>query len=127
MKVNRKITKKIKRIFSLYNLMVFVCVIFILISMFILFKPEKQETNKIDVVQNEEKVKGEITEEEARKLAKKQFKNLGEKNIKEDELNVKKIERSGEEYYYISSAKNTMEILIKSGKITRINSAIVEE
>ena len=47
--------------------------------------------------------------------------------VKKEDLQVKKIQRSGEEYYYISSANNTMEIQISSGKITRINSATVEE
>lgn len=123
-----KINKKIKRIFNLYNIAIFACIIIILISMYIIFKPEKQETpSGIEVVQSDKGEDKEITEQEARKLAKKQFKKLGEKNIKEENLQVKKIQRSGEEYYYISSAENTMEIKIKSGKVTRINSATVEE
>ena len=122
------INKKIKRIFNLYNLGIFTCIVVILVSGYIIFKPEKQETpSGIEVVQSDKEENEEITEEEARKVAKKQFKKLGEKNIKEENLQVKKIQRSGEEYYYISSAENTMEIQIKGGKVTRINSATVEE
>ena len=122
------INKKIKRIFNLYNLGIFTCIVVILVSGYIIFKPEKQETpSGIEVVQSDKEENEGITEEEARKVAKKQFKKLGEKNIKEENLQVKKIQRSGEEYYYISSAENTMEIQIKGGKVTRINSATVEE
>ena len=59
-------------------------------------------------------------------MAIKQFKKLGE-NINEKELKVMKIQRKGEEYYYISSKENTLEIKLKGGKVTRINSATVEE
>ena len=123
-----KISRKIRKIFSLYNIAILACVALILISMYIIFKPDKIETpSGIEVVQSNKKDTEEITEDEARDLAKKQFKKIGEKNIKKENLNVSKIQRSGEEYYYISSAENTMEIQIKSGKVTRINSATVEE
>ena len=97
--------------------------------MFVIFKPDTKNTTteksntKTEIIKTEEK---EITEENARKLAKKQFKKLGEKNIKEKGLNVEKIQRKGEEYYYITSEKNTLEIKIDSGKITRVNSVAVE-
>ena len=69
----------------------------------------------------------EITEEKARKVAVEQFKRLGEKRAKTEQLKVQKILRNEAEYYYISSEKNTLEIQIKGGKITRINSASVQE
>lgn len=128
MKVNEKF-RKIKKIFRPYNLAIFGCIIVILASMFVIFKPDTKNTTteksntKTEIIKTEEK---EITEENARKLAKKQFKKLGEKNIKEKELNVEKIQRKGEEYYYITSEKNTLEIKIDSGKITRVNSVAVE-
>lgn len=128
MKVNKKF-RKIKEIFRPYNLAIFGCIIVILASMFVIFKPDTKNTTteksntKTEIIKTEEK---EITEENARKLAKKQFKKLGEKNIKEKELNVEKIQRKGEEYYYITSEKNTLEIKIDSGKITRVNSVAVE-
>ncbi len=129
MKVNKKFRKIIKKIFRPYNLAIFGCIIVILASMFVIFKPDTKNTTtekyktKTEIIKTEER---EITEENARKLAKKQFKKLGEKNIKEKELNVEKIQRKGEEYYYITSEKNTLEIKIDSGKITRVNSVAVE-
>ena len=129
MKVNKKFRKIIKKIFRPYNLAIFGCIIVILASMFVIFKPDTKNTTteksntKTEIIKTEEK---DITEENARKLAKKQFKKLGEKNIKEKELNVEKIQRKGEEYYYITSEKNTLEIKIDSGKITRVNSVAVE-
>ncbi len=129
MKVNKKFRKIIKKIFRPYNLAIFGCIIVILASMFVIFKPDTKNTTteksntKTEIIKTEEK---EITEENARKLAKKQFKKLGEKNIKEKELNVEKIQRKGEEYYYITSEKNTLEIKIDSGNITRVNSVAVE-
>lgn len=129
MKVKKKFRKIIKKIFRPYNLAIFGCIIVILASMFVIFKPDTKNTTteksntKTEIIKTEEK---EITEENARKLAKKQFKKLGEKNIKEKELNVEKIQRKGEEYYYITSEKNTLEIKIDSGKITRVNSVAVE-
>lgn len=129
MKVNKKFRKIIKKIFRPYNLAIFGCIIVILASMFVIFKPDTKNTTteksntKTEIIKTEEK---EITEENARKLAKKQFKKLGEKNIKEKRLNVEKIQRKGEEYYYITSEKNTLEIKIDSGKITRVNSVAVE-
>lgn len=129
MKVNKKFRKIIRKIFRPYNLAIFGCIIVILASMFVIFKPDTKNTTteksntKTEIIKTEEK---EITEENARKLAKKQFKKLGEKNIKEKELNVEKIQRKGEEYYYITSEKNTLEIKIDSGNITRVNSVAVE-
>ena len=129
MKVNKKFRKIIKKIFRPYNLAIFGCIIVILASMFVIFKPDTKNTTtekyktKTEIIKTEER---EITEENARKLAKKQFKKLGEKNIKEKELNVEKIQRKGEDYYYITSEKNTLEIKIDSGKITRVNSVAVE-
>lgn len=133
MKINKKTIKTIKKIFSLYNLAILACIVIIIVSIYVIFKPNNKEKSadknvtqnvKIEVVKSNTK---EITEENARNLAKKQFKKLGEKNIKEEELSVEKIQRQGEEYYYISSKENTLEIQIKSGKITRVNSVAVQE
>lgn len=133
MKINKKTIKTIKKIFSLYNLAILACIVIIIVSIYVIFKPNNKEKSadknvtqnvKIEVVKSNTK---EITEENARNLAKKQFKKLGEKNIKEEELSVEKIQRQGEKYYYISSKENTLEIQIKSGKITRVNSVAVQE
>ena len=68
----------------------------------------------------------EITQQEARKLAVKQFKELDEKWVREKELEVLEFSRANEYYYYISSKENTIEIKKNGGKITRINSVPVQ-
>lgn len=55
----------------------------------------------------------------------KKFKDLGE-NAKKNDLEVLKIQRKGELYYYISSKENTVEVRISDNKITRVNSVPVE-
>lgn len=122
-----KLKRKLKRIFNLHNIVILLCVIALIVCMYILFKTQIDEaigkmTSGTDVVSTS--AKGEITEKQANKLAIKQFKKLGEK-VKEEELKTMKIQREGEEYYYISSKDNTLEIKIKTGEITRINSVPV--
>lgn len=125
MKINTKI---IKRIFKPYNIAISICVIIIIVSAYIIFKPEKKQTpSGLEVVQSNIEKGQQITEKEAKQLAEKQFKKLGEKNIKKDQFEVLKIQRKGEEYYYISSSQNTVEIKINGGEITMINSATIEE
>ena len=86
-----------------------------------------QVTQKEDVkvVENGNSA-NEITQQEARKLAVKQFKELDEKWIKEKDLEVLEFSRANEYYYYISSKENTIEIKKDGGKITRINSVPVQ-
>lgn len=94
---------------------------------------QAKPTNNNEVTQKDE-VKvvqsgnsgNEITEQEARKLAAKQFKELNEKWVKEKELEVLEFSRANEYYYYISSKENTVEIKKDGGKITRINSVPVQ-
>lgn len=126
-----KINRKLKRVFNLYNIAILVCIIVILISLYIFFVPEKvatedetKQSKTEEVVQTKED-KG-ISENKARKLAVKQLKKLGEE-VKEDELEVIEIQRSGTRYYYITSKENALEIRIENGKIERINSELVEE
>lgn len=126
MEINIKET--LKKSLKWYNICILVCVIIILILLFIILKPKGQKpktVNGIKVISSTIKEDEEIKEEEARKMAVKQFKKLGE-NISEKDLNVTTIRRSGELYYYIQSQQNTLEIKIKGGEITRINSVIVE-
>lgn len=127
--------EKLKKIISLYNIAVATCIIVIIVSLYIILKPEEGEifakkekitVNGVEVVQSNKKETEEISEKEARKIAVKQLKKLNE-NVKEDSLSLTKIQRKGEEYYYIVSQKNNLEIKIKGGKITRINSSLVEE
>ena len=128
--------EKLKNIVNLYNIAVVICVVVIIVSLCIILKPEDGEifakqkeklmVDGVEVIQSNKKETEEISEKEARKIAVKQFKKLNE-NVKEDSLSVMKIQRKGEEYYYIVSQKNNMEIKIMGGKVTRINSSLVEE
>lgn len=128
--------EKLKNIVNLYNIAVVICVVVIIVSLCIILKPEdggifakqkeKLMVDGVEVIQSNKKETEEISEKEARKIAVKQFKKLDE-NVKEDSLSVTKIQRKGEEYYYIVSQKNNVEIKIMGGKITRVNSSLVEE
>lgn len=128
--------EKLKNIVNLYNIAVVICVVVIIVSLCIILKPEdggifakqkeKLMVDGVEVIQSNKKETEEISEKEARKIAVKQFKKLNE-NIKEDSLSVTKIQRKGEEYYYIVSQRNNVEIKIMGGKITRVNSSLVEE
>ena len=128
--------EKLKNIVNLYNIAVVICVVVIIVSLCIILKPEdggifakqkeKLMVDGVEVIQSNKKETEEISEKEARKIAVKQFKKLNE-NIKEDSLSVTKIQRKGEEYYYIVSQRNNGEIKIMGGKITRVNSSLVEE
>lgn len=96
------------------------------------FKPESSENNqetakkqdKVEIVNADVKAGDKTSEKQAKKTAVKQFKKLGE-NTKEEDLQIMKIQRKGEEYYYITSKENTLEIKIDTGKVTRINSVEV--
>ena len=125
----RKIKKEIKKIVTRRNMIILACVIFMICLLcFFIFKPTEIKTaSGIKVIETNMKENEEITEEKAGKVAVKQFKKLGEKSVKEDQVSIKKIAREGEEYYYITSKENTLEIQIKGGKITRVNSVLVEE
>lgn len=125
-------TTKLKKMLNGYNIATFVCVVAIVASFYIIFKPSDSENeiktpSGIKVVNTNVKEDDEITEEKARKVAVEQFKRLGERRVKTEQLKVQKILRKEAEYYYITSERNTLEIQIKGGKITRINSASVEE
>ena len=92
-------------------------------------KEEKETKNNssskkdVKIVDSE---KEKISEKDARKIAKKQFKELDEK-VKAEDLEVQKIQRQGEDYYYISSENNTCEIKIATGQITRLNSVKIDQ
>ena len=129
MKSNKNIGKKIKRFLDLYNLAIIICIIIIAVSLYIIFKPNNSgmlTRSGIEVVQSNTKKGEEISEKQALKIAVRQFKILNE-NVKEKDLNIIKIQRNNEKYYYITSANNSLEIKIDSGKVTRINAAPVEE
>ncbi len=123
-----KISKKMKRIFNFYNLAIIVCVIVIIVALIIIFRPnsgDKVIFDGVEIVQSKVDSDQEISEKDAKKLAIKQFKKMDESDINEDSLKVIKIKREGKEFYYIASAKNTLEIQILGGNITRINSVVI--
>lgn len=124
----KELKRKLKRALTPYHIATTICIIVLIISLCIILKPDTKKTpSGITVVSSKTKENEEITEEEAKELAIKQFKKLGEKNPEKDKVNIIKIDRNGEEYYYVTSAENTAEIKIKGGQITRINSASVTE
>lgn len=126
--LKRKLKRKLKRALTPYHIATTICLIVLITSLCIILKPETKKTpSGITVVSSKTKENEEITEEEAKELAIKQFKKIGDKNLEKDKINIIKIDRNGEEYYYVTSAENTAEIKIKSGQITRINSASVTE
>lgn len=126
--LKRKLKRKLKRALTPYHIATTICLIVLITSLCIILKPETKKTpSGITVVSSKTKENEEITEEEAKELAIKQFKKIGEKNLEKDKINIIKIDRNGEEYYYVTSAENTAEIKIKGGQITRINSASVTE
>lgn len=133
MKMNKKLVRKIKRLFKPYNLAIFACIIIIIVSLAIIIKPngnnfsQKANNNENITTSQEESNKEEIKEKKAREIAKKRFEKLGERNVDENSLTVSKIQRDGDLYYYICSLNNTIEINVYSGKVTRLNTAVVDE
>ena len=124
----KELKRKLKRALTPYHIATTICLIVLITSLCIILKPETKKTpSGITVVSSKTKENEEITEEEAKELAIKQFKKIGQKNLEKDKINIIKIDRNGEEYYYVTSAENTAEIKIKGGQITRINSASVTE
>lgn len=53
------------------------------------------------------------------------FDELGEK-VKKEELEVLRIQRKGELYYYISAKENSVEVNINTFEITRVNGILVD-
>lgn len=129
-----KIKRKLRRIFNLYNLLILICVIVTAVSIFYFVNPDftswfgtkYKEVDGVKIIQTGMKDDDVMDEGQAKRVGVKQFKELGEKDIKESDLHIEKIQRKGVEYYYIKSSKNTMEIRIKGGVVSRINSVVVE-
>lgn len=130
-----RVSKKVKKKFNVYNVAIFLCVIALIVLavfFFMMLKPkDNNDDNKIvvggvEIVEPEIKETDEITEEQAKQIAVKQFKNLDE-DTTVDQLKVTQIRRGQVEYYYVTSAKNSMEIRILGGKVERVNSVLIEE
>ena len=122
-------SKKFKKSLTLYNIAIISCVVIIVVSLVIVFMPEKKEKIMLDgveVIQSNTKEGSEISEDNAKKLAIKQFKELGESDLSENDVSCLKILRDEDEYFYIKSKQNTLEIKVKGGQISRINSVPVK-
>lgn len=87
------------------------------------FKPKSDESSQTSEIHNKN---DDEQKEKALKVARKKFEELGEK-VNEKDLEILKIERKGEFYYYISSKENTVEVRISDNKITRVNSVVVDK
>lgn len=117
-----------KRKIKVREIAIIVLTLIIMVCIIIICKPQKIITPAgIEVVNTGVREDTEISEKNAKKVAVKQFKKLGEKSVKEKEITILKIKREDEYYYYLTSKQNTMEIKILGGKVTRINSATVAE
>ena len=80
MKISKKFSKKLKKTFDIYNIAIIGCVFLIVLSVYIIVKPDKKTSeNGIEIIQTDIKKSEEISEKEAKKVAQKQFKKLGEK------------------------------------------------
>lgn len=130
-----------KKKFNFYKLAIILCLALIIASLYFIIKYKVKPNNAtngsnisskndksntvdgVEVVPNDNK---EISEEDAKSIAIRQFANLGE-GANPNKLNVIRLQRDGEEFFYVSSPKNTVEIRISDGKITKINSVVVEE
>lgn len=117
---------KLKKIFNLYNLAITACIVVIGVSLVIIFEPNLDTLFSKNNVSSHGNVKVNVSEENAMDIAKQKFEELGETGVKTEEFEVLKIARQGEEYYYISSKENTVEIKIETGEITRVNSVKVK-
>ena len=126
MKVNRKFIKSFKKVFNLYNLAMILCIIVILASLYVVIKPNFNFSTIGNIQTGIQRNENEINEDEARKIAQKKFKELGEKKINKESLKITLIQRDNKLYYYVCSLENTIEISQKSGKIVRVNSANIE-
>ena len=82
--------------------------------------------NTTNVVNSGVTSEDEISEDKAAEIAIAQFKEMGETSLQKSEIEIMQIQRSGELYYYVSSPENTAEIKVKGGKITRLNSILVD-
>ena len=66
----------------------------------------------------------EISISEAREKAIIIFNSLGESNLNKDSVNVREVNKNGDIYYHISSPRNSAEIEVKTGRITKINGVV---
>lgn len=86
-------------------------------------KPQNVTNEELQNIQDR---KSEISEAQARGIAKNKFIELGEEESTLENMTVTGILRGGEKYYRISSEKNSVEIKIATGEIKIVNNKVVE-
>lgn len=119
--------KKRKKGFNIRVFAIILCILIIIASLCIIFRPDKIITAYgLEVFQPKIGKDEEITKQQAREIAIKQFEKMGE-NIEKEKLEVLELQRKDGQYYYISAKRNSLEIRKKGGEITRINAVPVKE
>ena len=122
-----KMEKKRKKGFNIRIFGIIICIILIIASLCIIFRPDKIITTYgLEVFQPKIGKDEEITKDQAREIAVKQFEKMGE-NVDKNKLEVLDLQRKDGQYYYISAQRNSLEIRVKGGEITRINAVPVKE
>lgn len=119
-------TKNKEQKVSVITFLIILLIVFVvwIATIYILDKTKNVFDGKIVSLVN---LKEKTPEEKVVETAIKRFKELGETGLKQEDLEVLKILRKGDYYYYISSPNNSLEIRISDGKIVRENSILVEQ
>ena len=118
----------LKKLISPFSIAIIACVLLVGVAIYMFLTTEKKRTpSGIEIATIEVNENEDISKDNAIKLAIEQFKILGEKNLKAEDLEVLEIIKQKEDYYFISSKQNTVEIKKLGGMVTMINSATVTE
>lgn len=123
----KRIKRKKKTI--LLSIGIIITILIVCIVLFVLKEANvigKNKNQSFGVAQSITENSDEQKKKKAIDVALNKFHELGE-NVNENELEVMKIKRKNEYYYYISSKQNTVEVRLSDNKITRVNSILVEK
>lgn len=125
--MSRREQKRRKKGFNGFKLAIVVCFILIIVSLFVIFRVDEIILPRaVEIIDTVFDSNHETTEEEAIKIAIKQFEKLDEK-VNKEEIRVIKIQRKDGLYYYVEAKENTLEIKVEGGDIVRINGVPVNE
>ncbi len=123
----KRIKRKKKTI--LLSIGIIITILIVCIVLFVLKEANvigKNKNESSGVAQSITENSDEQKKKKAIDVALNKFRELGE-NVNENELEVMKIKRKNEYYYYISSKQNTVEVRLSDNKIIRVNSILVEK
>ncbi len=126
-----KVSRKKKNSFLIFALAI-IAIILIILSIILAFSPisiqlpmckkEIQKVQeKVEIVEIQKPENQDTTRKQAVDATVEQFKRLGE-DVSENDLKVDVITRNGQQYYYIKSKQNSIQIDVNTGKVVRINS-----